>query len=232
MNGVPSTLTSENSLLKRVWGYVLTQINSDSGELTVGGDGSAAADATGGETTTETEGTEVEGTEVEADKVETEETETEETEVDTESEAFKTAVSSKVEAVVGERVSRGVDAQKAKTTEAETRATTAEAKLTDLEQSVATLTEERDTAKSAEAQKDGIILKLKLAIEENVSVEFIEKLKGDTEDELRAAIKEVSGAARSSSADRIFNGKDRAPQSGSRSSSMIETGLDFIKNRA
>lgn len=175
-----------------------------------------------------TDGTKTEGTqdEVQSTEIETE-TDNENTEVDTESEAFKNALSAKVEEVVGNRVAR----EKAKTDAAEARATEAESKLPELEQSVQTLTKERDDAQSEISEKDRTILKLKLAIEENVSVELIEKLKGDSEEELREAIKSVSSTSRKNSADRIFNGKDRTSATGSRSTEIIESGRELFKNK-
>ena len=178
------------------------------------------------------EGTRTEGVHTEEVEANAETTSANETEVDTESEAFKAALATKVEEVVGNRVARGIDAQKAKTDAAEARAVAAEGKHSELEQSVADLTKERDEAQTASAEKDKTILKLKLAIEEKVSVDLIDKLKGDSEDELRAAIKAVAGTSRSGSADRIFNGKDPSNQTDSRSSSIIESGRALFKKNA
>jgi hypothetical protein len=190
MSGEPNIET--NSVLGRIWGYFVAQMHSDSAELAIGG---GKADEDEGKEEKQIEETQ----------------ETEETEVDLENEKVKTAISSEVEKVVKSRVAR----EKSKTEAAEARATAAEKKLVDAEAKLTTLT--GDMAK-VESDRDSAlknVMVYKLSIEEKVSPDLVNSLKGDDEDSLRKAIQKFAkGAGGAGSVDRIFDGKQIGLKSG------------------
>ena len=183
--------TNTQNRLKSLLSVMIAKFNSDSGELTVGQENA-------GNENSEVKPVEGEDSDkvAEAGKAET---------VDLESEAVKAAITAKVEEIVGSRVSR----EKVKTTAAEERAEAAEKKLADeasnLEKLQKDLQESQDLLKSTKFEA----MTFKLSAEEGVSPEVIKNLKGDTEDQLRAAIKLINDSSKSKqSVDRIFSGKD------------------------
>lgn len=172
---------------------LVEKFNSDSGELVVGG-----------ENTDETEAGEAENQETETTNDESENGE-EKTVVDLEDEAVKNAITAKVEEIVGGRVSR----EKQKTTAAEERAEAAEKKLQEEQAELEKLREDLLNLKNEVKTSQFEAMTFKLSAEEGVSHEVVKNLKGDTEEQLRAAIKLITDSSKSKqSVDRIFSGKD------------------------
>lgn len=186
MSGETNTETNSGTTVWARFGrYFLSQISSDSAELT-----------TGSKSDDKEDGKEAEKTEVDQ--------KTDETEVNLEDEKVKAAIAAKVEATIGARVAR----EKGKIDAAEAKATAAEEKLTTAEATIATLTSEKTEAKKSldEALKNVTVYKL--SIEEGVSPDLINSLKGEDEATLRTAIKNVLAAGGKTSVNRIFDGKD------------------------
>ena len=151
----------------------------------------------------------------------------EEVKVNLESDEAKAAISAKVEEIVVARLAR----EKSKTETAEAKAKEAQDKLAAAEQTIATLTSDKTAADEARdaALKDVTVLKL--SIEEGVTPDLVKSLRGETYDELKAAIKTVVGASKPS-VNRIFDGKDTSKPKGEVDmSAIIQKAAKAQRNR-
>jgi len=196
MSGETNTLENRfMSTIRTIGLYMAERWNSDSGELAIGG----KEEDKSSETEVDGEGNKVDKDEKDENKS------SETTEVDKDSDAFKQAVTAKVEEILASRHARDKD----KITAAETAKSDAEKKLSDQLAAFNTLKDEKEAAETAKSEALRNATRFKLALEEGVSPQLIATLQGDTEDELRAAIKTVNESFRNNNGgvNRIFDGK-------------------------
>lgn len=137
--------------------------------------------------------------------------EVEEVIVDQESEAFKAAVSEKVEEVIKARLGRETEKLQKDLQE-------------DFEKQLEALKKEKEALESEKAQTARTLLVQELALEENVSLNLIESLKGESKEDLLASLKLVRELSQKKEVKPVFTGKDFSQETKS-ISSMILSGM-------
>lgn len=131
--------------------------------------------------------------------------------VDQESEAFKAAVSEKVEEVIKSRLVRETEKLQKDLKE-------------DFEKQLKALKKEKEALESDKAQTARTLLIQELALEENVSLNLIESLKGESKEDLLASLKLVRELSQKKEVKPVFSGKDFSQETKS-ISSMILSGI-------